>query len=245
MLTCAAQIAMADANPARSLLIGPEKNCAVPEWTEGRNRFDKDVRNQTWLRSRAMCEYVGAHPDTCEFVEAVGNRESRHRLCSVHVKGHDEFGLGPHGLDLFYHWDKWSGRRWYPRMGWEVAKEFYVPEVSTIVVLRIVNRAIYMHHAKNWVEVNSVFATGRVRVREEKDAAFCRHLSRWKLDCLSPPTFAGGTKIVGYKQTKAQFDAVLTVQGSFDFSRHTASVSVRAGEAAGSPLQDGESKTLQ
>jgi hypothetical protein len=125
-----------------------------------RVRWSSEAKARTRGRVQAACEALGASPIICAYDDAIVWRESFGGEASVrHMRGVDadgtpEHGLGPMGLSLRWHADKWPGTDEDPA--------FCTPEVSVIVAHDIYRRAVTRYNATTIVEVQAVFA-GRFR----------------------------------------------------------------------------------
>jgi len=113
-------------------------------------RGTKSERQETRARVKAICEELGASPIVCAYMDAVVIRESSGRAGVRHYKGHNENGLGAMGLSLRWHKDKWPGEDEDPM--------FCHPEVSAIVALAIMHRAMERYKAKNIVEIQAIYS---------------------------------------------------------------------------------------
>jgi hypothetical protein len=110
-------------------------------------------------------------------LDVIAVRESSGDACAVHVLGPREYGLGLHGLSAGLHLAKWD-----PTASVDVLR---VPEVSTVVTLRIFRRAVARYRARTWREVGGVFAGRRYEGGDE--FLFCRRLARAGVDCEADP----------------------------------------------------------
>lgn len=125
-----------------------------------RVRWSAEAKAVTRERVQAACEALGAAPIVCAYDDAIVWRESFGGEASVrHMRGVDadgtpEHGLGPMGLSLRWHADKWPGDDEDPA--------FCTPEASVIVAHEIYWRAVTRYNATNIVEIQAVFA-GRFR----------------------------------------------------------------------------------
>lgn len=133
------------------------------------------IRKDTRARVAKTCAAMKADPVVCKMIDAMVIRESSGNTCAVHTLGEGEYGLGPLGLSVRWHLPKWNRH--------EDESILHVPEVSTIVTLRIFRRAVTRHDAQDLVDLNAVFATGRLRYRDGKDASFCYRLRRHGVKC--------------------------------------------------------------
>ena len=115
-----------------------------------RPEYTAEQRRETRARVKAVCDYVGAKPIVCAFLDSVVVRESSGRAGVRHHKGVNENGLGATGLSLRWHSDKWPGKDEDPM--------FCHPEVSALVTLAIMDRAFKRYHAENMVDVQAIFA---------------------------------------------------------------------------------------
>lgn len=161
-------------------------------WTDGQ-------RQETRRRAQRACERLGASYEACVFADVVGKRESDFRPGVRHTRGRRENGIGAHGINKRWHYDKWPD---------DLEPAMCTPEASLIVVLDIVDRAQQRWGAKNLREVQSVYA-GRTRsyvqdgkrirtiVRDlKKDRGICDRLARRGVDCEAPlPPRAAGRRI--------------------------------------------------
>lgn len=105
-------------------------------------------RQETRQRVQAVCHEVGAKPIVCDYMDAIVVRESSGRAGVRHTKGKNENGLGPMGLSLRWHADKWPGTDEDPM--------FCQPEVSALVALSIFHRA-FRYRAQNILDVQMIY----------------------------------------------------------------------------------------
>ena len=99
---------------------------------------------------RACRQELHASPALCAFYDAVVVRESSGRASRRHTLGKSEFGLGPMGLNLASHHDKWPGRDEDPA--------WCTPEASLIVAHAIVWRAVKRYHAESLLDVQAIYS---------------------------------------------------------------------------------------
>jgi hypothetical protein len=124
--------------------------------------WSAEDKQRTRDRLRLACEAVGGSDDYCAFWDAVTCREAWCGVASaVHVQGTDvdgerEFGLGPLGLSVKWHGDKWDGDDEDPA--------FCSPEVSFVIGHAIAWAAVERYGARNWVELQAIFGGGGRRV---------------------------------------------------------------------------------
>lgn len=111
-------------------------------------------------RVRRVCKHVKASEHACDFLDSLVVRESYGGMASVrHTKGEGENGLGPMGLSLRWHKDKWPGEDEDPM--------FCTPEVSALVALEIMHRAVRKWNAKTWVGVQAIYSGSFMSGRTE------------------------------------------------------------------------------
>lgn len=184
---------------AALLLAALTPACPTQEAWLGGERATKAERDEHRRRVRATCEALGATDEACRVVDAITIRESSGDACAVHVLGPNEYGLGAHGLS----W-RWHQRKWYSSPGGD-PDVFRLPEVSTIVTIRLLRQAARRRDVRDWSDVGEVFA-GRVhpdaRERSRK-ARFCHRLRDAGVDCRKSPRGKLG-KELGTKPTKGQ-----------------------------------------
>lgn len=120
-----------------------------------------EAREETRARVRATCRAVGASKAVCEWLDVSVVRESSGRPGVRHTRALGEFGLGPLGLSLRWHRDKWPGKDEDPA--------FCSPEVSTLVALEIAHRAVDRYEADDLVGIQSIFG-GHWRCFQDKEA---------------------------------------------------------------------------
>jgi hypothetical protein len=129
---------------------------------------DPDARANSWTRAekaetrarvRSACRARGGSELYCDYLDAAVVRESWggiasavHRL-GVDADGDPEYGLGPMGLSVKWHADKWPGDDEDPA--------FCLPEVSYLVADAIARRAVRVYGASNAVELQAVYGGGR------------------------------------------------------------------------------------
>lgn len=167
----------------------PSDGLPIPECVavgEDPPQYSRAQRQETRDRVQAVCKAVSASPIICAYMDLITVRESSGRAGVRHVKGHNENGLGAMGLSLRWHSDKWPGDDEDP--------QFCHPEVSAIVALAIMHRAMIRYNAKNVVELQSIYAghwycEGEGRDRKchprvvPRDTNVCSRLSARGHDC--------------------------------------------------------------
>lgn len=132
-----------------------------------RVRWSAEDKARTRERIQSACEALGAAPIICAYDDAITWREAFGGEASVrHMKGLDadgtpEHGLGPLGLSLRWHADKWPGDDEDPA--------FCTPEVSVVVAHEIYWRAVTRYQADSIADIQAIYA-GRFR---------CRVSDRW------------------------------------------------------------------
>lgn len=146
-------------NPARDPSIGAVGQCD-PQGGPGLT-WTADVRQETRDRVQATCRAVGASRAVCEWLDVSVVRESSGRPGVRHTRAPGEFGLGPLGLSLRWHHDKWPGKDEDPA--------FCSPEASALVALEIAHRAVDRYEADDLVGVQSIFG-GHWRCFQDKEA---------------------------------------------------------------------------
>lgn len=129
---------------------------------------DPDDNGSTWTKAQKLatrqrvwdaCKAVGGSDLYCEFHDAAVRRESWGGVASTdHVSGTDadgdqEYGLGPMGISIKWHRDKWPGD--------DEAPAFCTPEASFIVAHAITRRAVVSLGARNAIEMQAVYGGGR------------------------------------------------------------------------------------
>lgn len=114
-----------------------------------RVQWTADDREEVRRRVRRACRSLGASPKLCAYYDAVVVRESSGMASVRHTLGKDENGLGPMGLSLKWHADKWPGRDEDPA--------FCTPEVSLAVAHAIVWRAVERYHAESLLDVQAIY----------------------------------------------------------------------------------------
>jgi hypothetical protein len=117
---------------------------------ETARKYTHAERAETRARVKAVCEFTGAKPWVCAFLDAVVVRESDGRAGVRHHAGRNENGLGAMGISLRWHRDKWPGKDEDPML--------CHPEVSALIALDIMDRAFRKYHAENAVDVQSIYA---------------------------------------------------------------------------------------
>ena len=167
-----------------SLLLPPAPVCG--SWEAG-DRSPPSVRNDAKRRVSRTARALGFTPEAVRVLRGMVNRESAGDPCAVHTLGRGEWGYGVLGLSVRWH----LGKLDYAAP----ATVFQSPEISTIVAARIFRIAVLNHKARTWTALNSVFATGRVKVRPRLDAKFCALMERQGVDCESNPLGQLGRKL--------------------------------------------------
>lgn len=140
-------------------------------------RSSEQVTTDTRARAMKACAALGATPEACRVVDAMISRESSADPCAIHVLGKGEYGKGILGMSCKWQSSKWAGN----------CDDFLLPEISVVVALRIFRRAVSRHGAATWVQVNEVFATGKLGWRPMKQYQFCKRLLRAGVSCFGNP----------------------------------------------------------
>jgi hypothetical protein len=156
----------AESLPATQVEELPAPSCD-PETGPART-YTLEDRRETRARVRAVCEYVGASPITCAFMDAVVVRESSGRAGVRHRKGRREDGLGPMGISLRWHRAKWPGDDEDPML--------CHPEVSALVALDTMHRAVRRYQADTMLEVQAVYGGSWSCWRDDQDQRHCQAL---------------------------------------------------------------------
>jgi len=152
-------------------------------------QFTQAERRAVRQRIRRACKATGAAPIVCAYHDAVTVRESSGRSSVRHRLGKGENGVGPQGLSIVSHADKWPG---------PADPDFCVPEVSFVVTHEIVHKAVTRYGARNLWDVQAVFA-GRfgcvgdgssgtcTNVQQDKTtSAICGRMQARGFDCYAP-----------------------------------------------------------
>ncbi len=164
------------------------------EWEDG-FRSSKEVRQDTKRRIDDTARRMGASAYARRVLATMASRESSNDPCSVHTRGVGEYGLGPFGLSV-----RWTLGIWDRDAPEEV---LMIPEVATVVALRIYRRAVSRHGATTWREVNAVFALGKNKARKVADHNWCHRMKMRGLDCEDDPRGHLG-KVMGVMPTEGQ-----------------------------------------
>lgn len=152
-----------------------------------------EAREETRARVQATCRAVGASKAVCEWLDVSVVRESSGRPGVRHTRALGEFGLGPLGLSLRWHHDKWPGKDEDPA--------FCSPEVSALVALEIAHRAVDRYEADDLVGIQSIFGghwrcfrdieAGGDKVcypSRQDDVVLCSALGARGIDCFDKVT---------------------------------------------------------
>lgn len=162
------------------------------DWSSG-DRSSRSVRRETRARVARTCKALGADRTACEVLDYVTVRESSGDPCAVHTLGPNEYGRGPHGLSVALHL-----RWWDPKADPIV---LHVPEISTLVTIRLWRRAMERYGAYRWWQVNDVFA-GRIAAKHydrHKVARFCYGLRKRGIDCKAEPRLGSVGGVAPYR----------------------------------------------
>lgn len=120
-----------------------------------------EARQETRDRVQATCRAVGASKAVCEWLDVSVVRESSGRPGVRHTRALGEVGLGPLGLSLRWHHDKWPGADEDPA--------FCTPEASALVALEIAHRAVDRYSVEDLVGIQAIFG-GHWRCFTDKEA---------------------------------------------------------------------------
>lgn len=155
-----------------------------------------DVRTDAKRRVDRTARAMGASAETRRVLRAMVIRESQGDPCAIHTFGEREHGIGILGLSVRWMlptWDRWAS-----------PAALHSPEVSAIIAVRTFRRAVRRHNASSWLEVNSVFATGRVQERTRLDTKFCELVAAHDVDCTESPSGKLGT-VLGLSPSRDQY----------------------------------------
>lgn len=146
-----------------------------------------EQRRQTYAFIREDCARWGASPVVCETMVAMAWRETRGRPTLVHVRGHNEYGLG-----LFAHAPAFWRFLWRPLDRYDICD----PHVAVAALLREFQRS-YRRGARRIMHLQRPHA-GRRPTNDEHphaDARFCyllehgprddQHVVDWDVDCMT------------------------------------------------------------
>lgn len=111
--------------------------------------FTPDDRREVRDRVLSACKLAGDAPIMCAFYDAVVMRESRGRSSIRHTRAEGEDGLGPMGLSLRWHADKWPG---------DADPAWCTPEASLAVARAIVRRAWVRYDAVDLLDVQAIYS---------------------------------------------------------------------------------------
>lgn len=168
------------------------------EWLDDTSvRLGDRARADHIRRAFKTCRALGATREACAVLKIIAYRESSGDGCAVHVRGNggSEYGLGLHGLSWELHWPKW-----FRPMDQDVTTDaFRIPEISTVITLRLLRRAVHRYNARTWVEIHAVFA-GRIKHNRaaptDRDRInFCNRLAPKGIECNADASAQLGTKL--------------------------------------------------
>lgn len=180
-----------------------------------------EAREETRARVQAACRALGASTAVCAWLDVSVIRESSGRPGVRHTRGPGEVGLGPLGLSLRWHRDKWLGTDEDPA--------FCSPEVSTLVALEIAHRAVDRYEAHDLVGVQSIFGghwhcfqdkeAGGGKVcypSRQEDGPLCVALEAHGVDCFAKVTKKDLGRRVSLKKRR---EVAERMQQQFDASK--------------------------
>lgn len=113
------------------------------EWT-------KAQRMETRRRVRNVAKLLGVAPHVRAYLDLIVVRESSGSPSVRHSRGRREDGLGSMGLSLRWHRDKWPARDEDPM--------FCLPEVSAVVAIAILWRAVKRFNAATVLELQAIYS---------------------------------------------------------------------------------------
>lgn len=116
------------------------------KWTPEKR---KEVRDSV----RFTCQWLGASDLICDYMDLIVMRESTAAASVRHHQGKNENGLGPMGLGIRWHRDKWPGKDEDP--------QFCRPVVSALVAHEIIYRAFTRYGARSLLYIQAVYG-GRI-----------------------------------------------------------------------------------
>lgn len=116
-----------------------------------RLRWTAETKAETRARVQAVCKHLRASPLICEYLDVVVCRESFCGAAGVrHTRALGENGLGAMGLSVWWMRHLWPGTDEDPA--------FCQPEVTALVAIELVQRAVVRWNATNLVGVQAVYA---------------------------------------------------------------------------------------
>lgn len=178
-------------------------------------RWTRASRTEARARVLAVFDYVGASEAFRTYAKVIGSRESSWMPGVWHDGGR---GLGAMGLMISAHHDKWPGDDENPAFCW--------PEVSALVALEVMHRAVHNWHAGNLVEIQAIYS-GRFRkiVLEDgtvlrapgrtTDPNLCARLARRGVSCLAPITAADlGRRVPKHRMREVAAELAAKFEGA-------------------------------
>lgn len=165
-----------------------EKHLSCAPIEEWRPYAPREQRIEHRKRAMRACRRMGASVEACNVLDVIAMRESSGDACAVHTLGPKEYGLGIHALSVGMHLAKWD-----TYVDARHANVLRIPEVSTVVTMRIFRRAVVRYGADTWREVGGVFAGRKYENGEER--LFCARLERVGIDCEDDPRGQLGDKL--------------------------------------------------
>ena len=170
------------------MLAAPDSPVGKCDPVEGpRLEWSDDDRAEVRGQLRTGVRFVGGSHAYRVFTASVAQRESFNGRASVrHSLGEGERGLGPLGLNIPSHRDKWPGDDEDP--------QFCRPAVSFLVFHAVVWRAVHVYHASDWVDVQAVYS-GRFTItadgsfpdpNERTERIICGRMEARGVSCYEP-----------------------------------------------------------
>lgn len=137
--------------------------------------WSKAQRKETRARVQAVCKAVKASPIICAYMDVIVVRESSGRAGVAHTLGKNEKGIGAMGLSTRWHHDKWPGKDENPM--------FCQPEVSAVVALAIMWRAVTHYGAQNVADLQAIYggywSCDSYTYEDPKTGKIKKHRSCW------------------------------------------------------------------
>ncbi len=134
------------------LMMAPRDCEAACDPVDGpRRKWTAQERQETRARVVAACEALGAAPIVCAYADLVVVRESSGRASIRHTKGQDEHGVGPMGLGIRPHQDKWPG---------DPDPDWCTPEASLVVAHEESWRAADHWGARSIPGIHAIYGAG-------------------------------------------------------------------------------------
>lgn len=157
----------------------PWSDCPPAEdWLAGEHS-DRQTRKEHRVRAHAAWKSLGIPREQVAAMEAIAWRESRWDACAG-------------GNQVKFHLRHWPGK----------LEDMRVPEVSALIIARVVLRTVRLYGCRSWLCVGRIYGGGGIMDRDPwRIRRWCELLEERGVDCKGPAKVADvGVKPQGWER---------------------------------------------